>query len=138
MNSSQNLKGIVIAKSIPGWKDLIAASIVVLLTIYLIILKLVQVGFVLDISLVALLCLSSTRKRSIRILKPLSNIHTFPSSKNFPTTPLSKPLIPCSFVFGRPIISRLFSNWGGQKLGARRTSSWSSNIKILLCSPIER
>jgi hypothetical protein len=137
MNSSQNLKGIIIVKSVPGWKDLIAASIVIFLAIYLIILKLVQLGFILDISLVAPLCFSSTRKRSIRILQLLSNIHMFPSSKNFLTTPLSKPLIPGSFIFSGPIISRLFSNRGGQKLDARRTCSWSSNIEILLCSPID-
>jgi hypothetical protein len=41
MSSSQNLKGIVIVESIASWNDLIAASIVVFLTIYLIILKLI-------------------------------------------------------------------------------------------------
>ena len=80
---------------------------------HLAVLKLIENGIVLDISLVAFLCLGSARKRSIWILQPLSNIHTFPSSKNFLTTPLSKPLIPCSFVFSRLIISRLFSNRGG-------------------------
>jgi len=41
INSSQNLKGIVIVESIASWNNLIAASIVVFLIIYLIILKLV-------------------------------------------------------------------------------------------------
>ena len=90
----------------------------------------------LNISLVAFLGLCSTREWGIRILQPLSDIYTFPSSKNFLTTPFSKPLIPYSFVFSRLIISRLFSDRGGQKLGARGISPWSSNIKILLCSPI--
>ncbi|KAH8782149.1 hypothetical protein BGZ57DRAFT_852935 [Hyaloscypha finlandica] len=67
MNSSQNLKGIVIAESIASWNNLIAASIVVFLTIYLIILKLVQLGFVLNISLVAFLYLYSTREQVVRI-----------------------------------------------------------------------
>src|SRR3982074_718991 len=113
MSSSQNLKGIVIIKSIASWKDLIMASIMVFLMIYLIILKLVQLGFVLDISLVAFLCLCSTRERGIRILQPPSDIHMFPSSKNFLTTTLSKPLIPGMLILRGPIISRLFSNRGG-------------------------
>jgi hypothetical protein len=41
MNSSQDLKGIVIAESIASWNNLIKASIMVFLTIYLIILKLI-------------------------------------------------------------------------------------------------
>jgi hypothetical protein len=136
MNSSKNLKSVVIADSISGGNKLSTSIIVVFLAIYLAILKLIERGIVLDISLVAFLGLVSIRKRSLWILQLLSNIYTFPSSKNFLTTPFSKPLIPCSFVFSRPIISRLFSDRGGQKLGARGMSPWSSNIKILLCSPI--
>src|ERR1700716_4147841 len=119
MSSSQNLKGIIIVESIMSWKDLITVSIIVFLTIYLIILKLVQLGFVLNISLVVFLCLCSTKERGIRILQSPSDIHTFPSSKNFLTTILSKPLIPRSLIFRGPIISRLFSNRGGQELSAR-------------------
>jgi hypothetical protein len=136
INSSKNLKSVVIANDIPGGNKLSTSIIIVFLAIHLAVLKLIENRVVLNISLVAFLCLSSARKRSIRILQPPSNIHTFPSSKNFLTTPFSKPLIPYSFIFSRPIISRLFSNRGGQKLGARRTSPWNSNIKILLCSPI--
>jgi hypothetical protein len=136
MNSGKNLKSVVIADSIPGGNKLSTSIIVVFLAIYLAILKLIERGIILNISLVAFLGLVSIRKWSLWILQPLSDIYTFPSSKNFLTTPFSKPLIPCSFVFSRPIISRLFSDRGGQKLGARGMSPWSSNIKILLCSPI--
>jgi hypothetical protein len=122
MDSGKNLKSVVIANGIPGRNKLSTSIIVVFLAIHLAVLKLIENGIVLDISLVAFLCLASARKRSIRILQPPSDIHTFPSSKNFLTTPFSKPLIPCSFVFSRPIISRLFSDRGGQKLGARGMS----------------
>jgi hypothetical protein len=113
MNSSKNLKGVVIVNSIPCGNKLSTSIIVVFLAIHLAILKLIESGIVLDISLVAFLYLISTRKQSLRILQLPSNIHTLPSSKNFLTTPFSKPLILCSFVFSRPIISRLFSNRGG-------------------------
>jgi hypothetical protein len=68
MNSGENLKGIIIANSVPGRDDFFTSGIVVFLTIYLSILKLVKAGFVLDISLVALLCLILTRKRGIWVL----------------------------------------------------------------------
>jgi len=122
MNSGKNLKSVVIADSIPGGNKLSTSIIVVFLAIYLAILKLIERGIILNISLVAFLGLVSIRKRSLWILQPPSNIHTFPSNKNFLTTPFSKPLIPCSFVFSRPIINRLFSDRGGQKLGARGMS----------------
>jgi hypothetical protein len=137
MNGSENLKSIVVANGVPGGDDFSTSIIMVFLTIHLAILKLIETGFVLDISLVALLCLASARERCSRMLQPPSNIHTFLGSKNLFTTPLTKPLIPRSFDFSGPIIGWLVSNRGGKELGARRTSSWSSNIEILLCSPID-
>jgi hypothetical protein len=137
MNGSKNLKSIVIANGVPGGDDFSTSIIMVFLAIHLAILKLIEKGFVLDISLVALLCLVSVRERCSRVLQPPSNVHTFLGSKNLFTAPLTKPLIPGSFVFSGPIISWLVSNRGGEELGARRMSSWSSNIEILLCSPID-
>jgi hypothetical protein len=68
MNSGKNLKGIIIANSVPDKDDFFTSSIMVFLTIYLSILKLVKAGFVLNISLVALFCLILTRKQSIWVL----------------------------------------------------------------------
>ena len=113
MDSSENPKGIIIADSVPGRDDFSTSGIVVFLTIYLSILKVVEAGFVLDISLVALLCLIPTRKRGIWVLQPPSNIYAFPGSKNLLTIPLGKPLIPRNFVFSRPIISRVVSDGRG-------------------------
>jgi len=68
MNSSKNLKSVVIADSIPGGNKLSTSIIVVFLAIYLAILKLIERGIILDISLVAFLGLVSIRKRSLWIL----------------------------------------------------------------------
>ena len=68
MNSSKNLKSVIIIDSIPGGNKLSTSIIVVFLTIYLAILKLIERGIVLDISLVTFLGLISIRKRSLWIL----------------------------------------------------------------------
>jgi hypothetical protein len=62
MNSGKNLKSVVIADSIPGGNKLSTSIIVVFLAIYLAILKLIERGIILDISLVAFLGLVSIRK----------------------------------------------------------------------------
>jgi hypothetical protein len=62
MNSSKNLKSIIIANGIPGGNKLSILIIVVFLAIHLAVLKLIESGIVLDISLVAFLCLISIRK----------------------------------------------------------------------------
>ena len=68
MNSGKNLKSVVIVDSIPGGNKLSISIIVVFLVIYLAILKLIEEGIVLDISLVVFLGLVSIRKRSLWIL----------------------------------------------------------------------
>jgi hypothetical protein len=68
MDSSKNLKSVVIANGIPGGNKLSMLIIVVFLAIHLAVLKLIEKGIILNISLVAFLCLGSARKRSIRIL----------------------------------------------------------------------
>jgi hypothetical protein len=62
MNCSKNLKGVVIVNSILCGNKLSISIIVVFLTINLDILKLIESGIVLNISLVAFLYLVSTRK----------------------------------------------------------------------------
>jgi hypothetical protein len=68
MDSGKNLKSVIIANGIPGRNKLSMSIIVVFLAIYLAVLKLIEKGIVLDISLVVFLCLGSARKQSIRIL----------------------------------------------------------------------
>jgi hypothetical protein len=68
MNSGKNLKGIVIVNSILCGNKLSTSIIIVFLAIYLAVLKLIESGIVLNISLVAFLYLISTRKRSLWIL----------------------------------------------------------------------
>jgi hypothetical protein len=64
-NSSKNLKSVIIANSIPGRNKLSILIIIVFLAIYLAILKLIESGIILNISLVVFLYLISTRKRSL-------------------------------------------------------------------------
>jgi hypothetical protein len=68
MDSSKNLKSVIIANGIPGGNKLSTSIIVAFLAIYLAVLKLIESGIVLNISLVAFFCLVFTRKRSLRIL----------------------------------------------------------------------
>jgi hypothetical protein len=68
MDSGKNLKSVVIANGIPGRNKLSTSIIVIFLAIHLAVLKLIEKGIVLNISLVAFLCLGSARKRSIWIL----------------------------------------------------------------------
>jgi len=65
MNSSKNLKGIVIVNGILYGNKLSTSIIKVFLMIYLAVLKLIESGIILNISLVAFLYLISTRKRSL-------------------------------------------------------------------------